>query len=226
MVITSLAQLQNFHEIPLETDFVENGERWKNTPIPGFEQKYLISTEGRIYGISRHKIKKSCRCGDARYNYVGTLFRNGKSQKPVFMQTGLVVALTFVPIPDGMDRERDELQVNHLDQNPLNNCASNLEWCSPGENCRYGDRSLRSAKARTKLRAPLSAEQLAEYEQRDYGPNAKPVAQYMLSGEFIRTYKSVTQAAAIAQISASGIIACCKHSRGCTQSGGFYWEYI
>ena len=43
-----------------------------------------------------------------------------------------LVATIFIPNP------YDLPEVNHKDENPLNNCVENLEWCSPKYNCNYG----------------------------------------------------------------------------------------
>lgn len=43
-----------------------------------------------------------------------------------------LVATTFIPNPYNLP------EVNHKDENSLNNCVENLEWCSPKYNCNYG----------------------------------------------------------------------------------------
>jgi hypothetical protein len=44
-----------------------------------------------------------------------------------------LVAEAFIPNPDNLP------EVNHKDENKLNNCADNLEWCTKQYNMNYGD---------------------------------------------------------------------------------------
>ena len=48
-----------------------------------------------------------------------------------------LVAETFIPNPDNLP------EVNHKDENKLNNEASNLEWCTHKYNSNYGSRPRR-----------------------------------------------------------------------------------
>lgn len=120
-------------------------ELWKD--IPGYEGIYEASTEGRIrtaYGkttyTERHgirhwkqrvlKLKYGRRSGnkglsDARVS----LWNNGKER------TWLVSRLVAMTWCDGY---RDGLTVNHIDGNPHNNNADNLEWVSLSENIQHG----------------------------------------------------------------------------------------
>lgn len=60
-----------------------------------------------------------------------------------------VVAELFIPYtglnPDGTPI-KGKPQVNHKDENKLNNCVDNLEWCDAKYNCNYGTRTKRAAK--------------------------------------------------------------------------------
>mgnify|MGYP001851925503 CR=1 FL=1 len=48
-----------------------------------------------------------------------------------------LVATLFVDNPENLP------EVNHKDENKLNNTADNLEWCTHRYNCNYGTRNLR-----------------------------------------------------------------------------------
>lgn len=52
---------------------------------------------------------------------------------------------------------------------------------------------------------------------------AKPVNQYTLDGEFIKTWTYIKDAAEALNISRDNICACCKHRKN--SAGGYKWEY-
>ena len=119
-------------------------ELWK--PIPGFEGIYEASNLGQIRSaegkttqnalrgtvhwkqrILKQHYSKRKRSGreDARV----TLWKN---KEPHYFLTARLIALTWC---DGYE---DGMTVNHIDGNPMNNSASNLEWVTRADNIRHG----------------------------------------------------------------------------------------
>lgn len=119
-------------------------EQWK--AIPGFEGIYEASTCGRIRSaegktthsekwgvvhwkqriIKQHYAKrKNGKPVDARV----TLWRD---KRPHYFLVSRLIAMTWC------DGYADGLTVNHIDGNPRNNSATNLEWVTISENIRKG----------------------------------------------------------------------------------------
>lgn len=103
-------------------------EEWRN--IQG-HKGYQVSNTGRVRNINKGNIL-------SQYN------RNKQGYKAVSIDRKLItvhrlVAQAFIPNPNNLP------MVNHKDENPLNNCVENLEWCDAKYNCNYGTRIKRIA---------------------------------------------------------------------------------
>lgn len=78
--------------------------------------------------------------------------------------------------------------VNHLDETRTNNRADNLEWVTHKENCNYGTAiQRRTAHTDYSKRRVNNRNQILKC--------SKPIAQYTLSGEFIRRWQSASECA-------------------------------
>jgi hypothetical protein len=99
------------------------GEVWK--PIPGYEGLYEISNLGRIRRLTWKFVRGSDFGGYRRVN----LIKNGE-QKSFLVHR--LVAEAFIP------NENEYPFINHMDENPSNNSADNLEWCTPAHNVNWG----------------------------------------------------------------------------------------
>ena len=180
-------------------------EIWK--PVPGYEGKYEVSSLGRVRSLDRIDEENHFRKGQIMKTnllrgYVRVPLRDGKKQKSY--QVHRLVALAFIPNPDNLP------QVNHKDCNPGNNNVDNLEWCDVKYNINYGDRNK-------KVSAALSG------KERIY--NRKPVKCYSLSGELLKEYECIADAANETQTQANAITACCKKKKYYYTAGGYKWEY-
>lgn len=124
-----------------------NDEIWK--PISGYEGLYEISNEGRVKSlvgwngsayVNREKIidgwiQQPSKKHEYKRKKVGLV--KDKKVKEYFVHR--LVADTFVP---NSDPEKFTV-VNHLDFNPLNNCAENLEWTTAKANITYSRKAFR-----------------------------------------------------------------------------------
>ena len=125
---------------------MNGSEVWKD--VAGYEGLYKVSNKGNIFSVERKNLrgrKIGGRTLKPRYDKDGylrvTLCKNGK-QKTRFIHR--LVAGAFVPNPNGYS------EINHRDENKVNNYANNLEWCTRKHNVNHGTLIERSSQARSK----------------------------------------------------------------------------
>ena len=106
--------------------------------IIGYEGLYWISNLGNVK--SKHKILKPVINKDGYYCV--SLSKKGKLKTYTLHR---LIALHFIENPDNLP------QVNHKDENKLNNNADNLEWCTKAYNNSYGTKAKRQSETRKKL---------------------------------------------------------------------------
>lgn len=110
-------------------------EEWRD--IAGYEGLYQVSNLGRVRSldhiVKRNNGKMLCKGRvlqpKAPTPYLGVMLsKNGKAHPA---RVHRLVAMAFVPNPDGLP------VVDHIDGNKTNNVASNLRWCTGGQNIRF-----------------------------------------------------------------------------------------
>ena len=114
-------------------------KEYENNPrgcrIAIINDKYLLTSKGDIYRLVKHG-KRVFELQAKRKHNNGYL-RGVIDGKDVYIHR--LVAMAFCDNPNGYK------EVNHIDGNKENNCASNLEWCSRGQNNKHAFQSgLRS----------------------------------------------------------------------------------
>ena len=112
-------------------------EQW--IPVAEFDGAYEISSIGRLKSCARPRKTKGGGIaylperikipGVKREGYA--FFSLYKEARYKVMYLHRLVAIAFIHNPLNLP------QVNHIDGNKLNNCASNLEWVSASDNCRH-----------------------------------------------------------------------------------------
>lgn len=116
-------------------------EEW--LPIKGYEGLYEVSSLGRVKSLNfgRTSVPKLLR-QTLRGEYLSvTLYRDKSHSKESVHR---LVASAFHLNEDNLP------QVNHLDEDKLNNRADNLEWATAKENANHGTAIQRSAAKKSK----------------------------------------------------------------------------
>jgi len=178
----------------------ENGEVWKD--VDGFEDYYAISSHGRVWR-KRQILSTNVITGgtfvkprlDHRESYDRhQVVLNDNNGTKTITSPARLVAKAFIPNPNNLP------QVNHKDENPLNDREENLEWCTAKYNCNYGTR----------------IERIKEKQN-------MAVLQYSLKGDFIAEYASMHIAAEAINVDAGHICDCCLGNR--KWAYGYFWRY-
>lgn len=176
-------------------------EQWKS--IDGYEGLYEVSNLGNVKSLGNNANRKDKFLKPATvkgYQQVG-LWKDGKRKKFLVHR---LVAQAFLEKPF----DPNATDINHKDENPLNNRVENLEWCTRAYNNNYGTRNERAAKAKRGV-----------YNTK----NSKPVYQYSISGEFIREWVSSAEVERTLGIAQQSVNQCCRGVR--KSSRGYKWAY-
>lgn len=104
------------------------GESW--LPVVGYEGAYEVSDMGRVYSVSfgrimfqsTKKVTEQYSCKTVKLQFLGEIKGVGVHR---------LVALAHIPNPDNMP------EVDHIDNDPLNNKKSNLQWGTHGDNIKW-----------------------------------------------------------------------------------------
>lgn len=180
---------------------IVNVEIWKD--IPDYP-KYQVSNMGNVRSLDyMHTGEIKNLCFDVVKGYSTVLLYNEKGRKT--KKVHRLVAEAFIPNPDNLP------QVNHKDENPGNNVASNLEWCDAYYNVNYGtSRERMSEKLRGKKR-PDVAERFSQ-----------KVLQLTLDGALVHVWPSAQEASRNG-FNQGHISECCRGERN--KHKGFIWKH-
>lgn len=169
-------------------------EIWKD--VQNFEGLYQVSNLGRIKSF-RKSTKYGCQ---SEYILKPSIANNGYAQVTLYDNTARhkflvhrLVAFAFIPNPDNLP------QINHKDENRLNNCVSNLEWCTAEYNNAYGTARLRAVDTRSKA-----------------------VEQLSFDGNVLAVYRSARIASQILDIRKGTLV---NAINAHTQCQGYFWRY-
>ena len=159
-------------------------EIWEKSIIDDF----YVSNKGRVKNIKTGLIRKLFK---RHNNYI--FFCITRGGKTTTIGVHRLVAMAFIPNPENLP------QVNHKDENPYNNAASNLEWCTNEYNNAYGTAKIRMVDTKS-----------------------HPIEQLTIDGKRIAIYRSTRIAAELLGINRGTLKDAVNKNRPCK---GYYWKY-
>ena len=174
-------------------------EIWKD--INGYEGLYMVSNFGRVKSLSRtveyyngrhYYESKILKPTVGNHGYYNVSLCKDKKWKHHLVHR--LVAEAFLPNPNGYK------QVNHKDENKLNNHVDNLEWCTQQYNLAYGTGKKRMIEKHYHI-----------------------LLQYSLDGVFVKQWNSAREAERSFGNGKGHISRCCNGKE--KQAYGYIWKY-
>ena len=133
--------IYEFYILVKKVRFIKKGKN-ELVPIPDFTG-YYASRCGKLYStlakgcrdrfdLSKRVPPRELAVRLTKKGYCRVYMRRDSTGKREDVYIHHIIASLFVPNPNHY------LEVNHKDNNPLNNAFSNLEWCTHKYNLEYG----------------------------------------------------------------------------------------
>lgn len=167
-------------------------EEWRD--VVGYEGRYQVSNLGRVGSLPNRWHRKfvmlKTEIDYDGYERVNLVIDKHRKRCSVHR----LVAEAFISNPQNLPI------INHKDENPMNNCVDNLEWCTQKYNLNYGNCRRKQSDSRS-----------------------VPVSQFSIDGHFVRRWKSAKEASKALGVDASAVTGCAKGKR--RTHGGYVWRY-
>ena len=165
--------------------------KWRD--IVGYEGLYKVSNDGQILNVKRNRLLKQCNRGNG---YLCVALYSGKGNHKMFAVHQLVAQhfICFVP------NNNVKYDINHINENKLDNNINNLNIVSRKGNINHGTRTERMIKT-----------------QRS-GDRCIPI----MCVETNKTYISASEAERDTGIHQGNISQCCRGKR--KTAGGYHWK--
>lgn len=185
-------------------------EEWRD--ILGYEGAYMVSNMGRVKSLERKSMpysykgtittytvrEKICRQSRVLGYLIVSLSKEGVQ---TFYKVHRLVAQAFIPNTSNMPI------INHKNEEKIDNCVGNLEWCDYQYNSNYGTRNKR----------------LSDNQRNDV-KKSKKVLQYSLDGKLIKEWPSICEAGR-AGYDRKAISRICRGCKTYHTTGGYIWKF-
>lgn len=166
-------------------------EIWKD--IENYEGLYQVSNMGRVKSLGNNKTKKEKILKLKKQDTRPLITLHKDNTRKTFV-VSRIVATAFIPNPE------NKTEVDHIDTNTFNNCATNLKWVNHIENMR----NTTTLTHRTVI--PI------------------PVVQLTTDGTFVNYFESGEEAKLKTGVCNRGISLCCNNKR--KTAGGYRWLFF
>ena len=181
-------------------------ENWRD--IEGYEGRYQVSDIGNVKSLN-YKNRGYAKVLSPKISNRGRMWVQlkcgGKIKNALIHR---LVASAFIP------NENNEPLVNHKDENPLNNRADNLEWCSASYNTKYSIDRHPERKRRVSNRIRPKG---VPYKHKD------PIVQFSKDGKEINRFPNIAYVCAMNDWKTSSVLQCCNGER--RTAYGYIWRF-
>ena len=188
-------------------------EEWRTIPNHPY---YEVSNTGKVRSVDRTIIRANGipiflkgRVLKGRDNMKGYIKIDLKDENSESIYVHRLVAMTYIPNPE------NKPCVNHIDNNPRNNCVDNLEWCTKQENTDW--MIIQGRFKRT--------EEWLNNLHMSQEPTYKPVKGTDIETGEVLYFKNLNNVKDMG-FQPSCVCVCCKNKKGVKQHLGYVWEYI
>ena len=181
--------------------FEEDGVVWD------YRGLYQVSNiDGKVKSLNYRQTgkEKILKAGKNKDGYLFIILRKDGKQKNFLIHR--LAAFMFIENDD----PEHKTDVNHIDENKMNNHYTNLEWCTREYNINHGTHNERSAKARSGSKNPRS----------------KKVIGYSLTDTKVIILQSTMQAKKFGFNQSNISHACRGKYCGSHEYKGFKWYYL
>lgn len=165
---------------------------------------YEVFEDGRVYS---HKTNRFLKTNISPNGYASVELFNDEGSKRLSVHR--IVAEVFIPNPHSYPC------VNHKDENKLNNCVSNLEWCTYEYNSNYGG-------CQEKIRKNRRTNTPGMLRFRAAAANSHN--RMVINLDTGEVFEKIIRASERLGVNASHISEACNGKR--KTAGGFRWSYF